>query len=130
MHFRSVLFGLLPGWSISPCRVCVVPGGGFGPAGIKSTQRGLFFCSEARNSCRHCRSGLTDSELRILLDLARPLQLAERGRFLEIVGERLRGHGSELGDGTISRIAREARRAVFRPPLAAGDAAPLIKIES
>ena len=53
----------------------------------------------------------------------------ERSRFMLLVDERLRGHGGELGDGTISRIAREARRAVFRPPLGSEDAAPLIKVE-
>jgi hypothetical protein len=37
---------------------------------------------------------------------------------------------TSLGDGVITRIAREAQRAVFRPPLAAEDAAPLLKIES
>jgi hypothetical protein len=76
------------------------------------------------------RIGLTDSELRILLDLARPLQLAERGRSMELVGERLRAHGSELGDGTVSQIARDAQKQVFRPPIGSEDAAPLIKIES
>ena len=73
--------------------------------------------------------GLTDEQLQILIALARPLSRQERGRFMELVGERLRGHGSEIGDGTITRIARECQRAVFRPPLWAEEDAPLIKIE-
>jgi hypothetical protein len=43
--------------------------------------------------------GLTDSQLKILFDLSRPLNVRERGRFMELVGERLRGHGGELGEG-------------------------------
>jgi hypothetical protein len=39
--------------------------------------------------------GLTDSESRILLDLARPLSLREREKFMLLVDERLRGHGGD-----------------------------------
>jgi hypothetical protein len=73
--------------------------------------------------------GLTDSQLKILFDLSRPLNVRERGRFMELVGERLRGHVGEIGSGTITRIAREAQRAVFMPPIGSEDAAPLLKIE-
>jgi hypothetical protein len=33
-----------------------------------------------------------------------------------LVDERLRGHGGELGDGILSRIARECQRSVFKTP--------------
>jgi hypothetical protein len=56
--------------------------------------------------------GLTDSQLKILFDLSRPLNVRERGRFMELVGERLRGHGGELGEGVITqdRARMSARR--------------------
>ena len=74
--------------------------------------------------------GLTDSELRILLDLARPLQLAERGRSMELVGERLRAHGSELGDGTVSQIARERSETSFQAADRVGGCSAADRIES
>jgi hypothetical protein len=73
--------------------------------------------------------GLTDEQLKILFELSRPLNQQERGRFMELVGERLRGHVGEIGDGTISQIARNAQKQVFRPPLWAEEDAPLIKLE-
>ena len=41
--------------------------------------------------------GLTDEQLKILFEFSRPLNQQERGRFMELVGERLRGFDGEVG---------------------------------
>ena len=69
--------------------------------------------------------GLTDEQMRILFDLARPLNARERSRFL-LVDEHLRGYSGEIGDGVVTRIAREAQRAVFMPPLEVDEPPPLL----
>jgi hypothetical protein len=73
--------------------------------------------------------GLTDEQLKILFEFSRPLNQQERGRFMELVGERLRGFDGEVGVGSLTRIAVAAQKQVFRPPLGSEDAAPLFELE-
>jgi hypothetical protein len=58
---------------------------------------------------------LTNAQLATIQTLAAPLHPRDRGPFLERVAERLRGFES-LGDGLVTRIAREAQREFFKPP--------------
>jgi hypothetical protein len=57
---------------------------------------------------------LTDNQMNMITAAAEPLQPGDRGPFLERVATLLNGH--ELGDGVISRVARQAQAEFFRPP--------------
>ena len=70
---------------------------------------------------------LTDSELRILLDLARPLSPRDREKFMQLLDQQLKNHVGELGPGSLSRIGRDCQRTVRWGQV---DEAPLLKIDS
>jgi len=57
---------------------------------------------------------LTDDQMNMITSAAEPLQPGDRGPFLERVATLLNGH--ELGDGVISRAARQAQAEFFRAP--------------
>jgi hypothetical protein len=59
---------------------------------------------------------LSDSAMTCLLQLAEPLPVADRGRFLEAVAARLAAEPTEVGDGMIHRIARDEQRKLLTPP--------------
>jgi hypothetical protein len=58
---------------------------------------------------------LTDDQLDIIHRLAEPLHPHDHAAFYEAVAEMLNGC-SEIGDGVVSRAAREAQRRFFDPP--------------
>jgi hypothetical protein len=58
---------------------------------------------------------LTDDQLTIITRAAEPLPPPDRGPFLQRVAEMLRG--VEIGDGAVSRAAREAQAQFLRPPV-------------
>jgi hypothetical protein len=58
---------------------------------------------------------LTDEQLGHVMRAAEVLHPVDRGPFLERIAERLRGV-EVLGDGLVSRIARETQKEFFRPP--------------
>jgi hypothetical protein len=68
---------------------------------------------------------ITDDQMSIIQRAASPLHPHDRGPFLERVAELLRGH--ELGDGIVSRAAREAQARFWRPPELAHAAGPTSK---
>jgi hypothetical protein len=55
---------------------------------------------------------LTDNQLSIITLAAAPLHPGDRGPFLQRVATLLNGH--ELGDGVISRAARQAQKEFWR----------------
>jgi hypothetical protein len=55
---------------------------------------------------------LTDTQLNIIRRAAEPLHPHDRGVYLETVAELLNGH--ELGDGIITRVAKEAQKRFWR----------------
>jgi hypothetical protein len=57
---------------------------------------------------------LSDDQMTMITRAAEPLQPADRGPFLQRVATLLNGH--ELGDGVISRAARQAQAEFFRAP--------------
>jgi hypothetical protein len=57
---------------------------------------------------------LTDESLSTLMRLAEPLQPADRSRFLADVAAQL-GRYQEVGEGLISRVARDCQKQYFRP---------------
>jgi hypothetical protein len=54
---------------------------------------------------------LTDVQLKILRELATPLSPFQRGRFLQLVAERL--SGITIGDGTVHKAGIAAQREVL-----------------
>jgi hypothetical protein len=54
---------------------------------------------------------LTDEQLKIVQELARPLQRWQRDRFLQVVARRL--EGETIGDGTVHAAAVAAQREVI-----------------
>ena len=58
--------------------------------------------------------GLTDDQLDVIQRLAEPLDPQDRDACLRRVAALLDGH--EIGDGAISRAARQAQHELFRPP--------------
>ena len=58
---------------------------------------------------------LTDDQLEILRRAAEPLAPEDRDKFFQIAAERLRGF-TELGNGLIFRVARDAQGELLRPP--------------
>jgi hypothetical protein len=64
---------------------------------------------------------LSDAELDVLLNLARPLDPAMRDPFLRAVAiELARYQPAELGPGLISRVARQMQREFWSPPRVGG----------
>jgi hypothetical protein len=61
---------------------------------------------------------LTDSELDIVMTAAAPLDPISRRSFLEVMAVELARHET-FGDGVVFRVAREAQRRFFSPPLEA-----------
>jgi hypothetical protein len=59
---------------------------------------------------------LTDTELAIVFDAARPLEVANRDAFLQAVTERLAAL-PHLGDGLVFQICREVQRDHWEPPV-------------
>jgi hypothetical protein len=55
---------------------------------------------------------LSDSQLKIVMDLARPLAPWQRSLFLEVVARRL--SGQTIGDGVVHSAAVAALRDVMR----------------
>jgi hypothetical protein len=47
----------------------------------------------------------SESELQILIDLARPLSPTQRKEFMQILDQQLRNHVGELGAGSLSSLA-------------------------
>jgi hypothetical protein len=58
---------------------------------------------------------LSDAQLDYVMQAAKVLHPADRSIFLARMAERLR-RVEVLGDGLVSRIARETQREFFRPP--------------
>jgi hypothetical protein len=58
---------------------------------------------------------LTDEQLDLLHRMAWPLAPADRSPFLEAVAEALQGQ--TIGDGVVHRVAVEAQRRFWTPPL-------------
>jgi hypothetical protein len=59
-------------------------------------------------------TSLSDDQLFAVMQCAEPLAPHDRSRFLNRVADLLRGH--ELGDGMVSRAARQAQGELFRAP--------------
>ena len=57
---------------------------------------------------------LSDDQLDAIFRAAEPLHPSDRGPFLEAVAALLQG--CEIGDGAVSRAAREAQRHFLQPP--------------
>jgi hypothetical protein len=58
---------------------------------------------------------LTDTQLHTIQQAAAPLNPHDRGPFLQRVAGMLQGQ-DQLGDGVVSRAAKEAQREFLRPP--------------
>ena len=58
---------------------------------------------------------LSEDQISIVLNAARPLPIQDRDAFLHDVVEAL-DHCPELGDGAVSRLCRELQRRYFDPP--------------
>jgi hypothetical protein len=58
---------------------------------------------------------LSDDELAIVMDCAKPLRPAERNAFLVAVSIEL-GRERQLGPGIVSRVCRNLQRGFFDPP--------------
>lgn len=56
---------------------------------------------------------LTDDQMHIIQRMAAPVHPNDRGAYLQTVADLLRGQ--PLGDGTVSRAAREAQKRFLRP---------------
>jgi hypothetical protein len=65
---------------------------------------------------------LTDDQLSAVMQAAEPLPPQDRSRFLRRVASLLRGR--ELGDGAVSRAARQAQAELFSAPRFNGNRAP------
>ncbi len=63
---------------------------------------------------------LSDSQLSVVMNYAEPLPPADRDKFLHRVASLL--HGVEIGDGTVSRAARQAQSEIFKAPILPGNA--------
>ena len=63
---------------------------------------------------------LSDDELQIIQDCARPLPPEDRAKFVEAVAGELEKY-RELGPGLVSRVSRELQRQHFNPPSFRGD---------
>jgi hypothetical protein len=59
---------------------------------------------------------LTDSEMDIVFDAARPLAVQDRDAFLKDIAERLTAL-PHLGDGIVHRVCAEVQRQHWNPPV-------------
>jgi hypothetical protein len=59
---------------------------------------------------------LSDSELTLVLNAAKPLDVSRRDEFLQEVAERLSSL-PHLGDGAVHRVCAEIQRRHWDPPL-------------
>jgi hypothetical protein len=61
---------------------------------------------------------LSDTEMAALMDLARPLDPAQRPQFLEAVAAELevKRQAGEIGEGSVHRVGRDVQRKYFDPP--------------
>jgi hypothetical protein len=59
---------------------------------------------------------LSDLQVSTLMQLARPLQPAQRRIFVEMIAARLNGQ-REIGDGQLYQIARALQREVLGTPI-------------
>jgi hypothetical protein len=68
---------------------------------------------------------LSDAELQIVVEAAKPIAPRYRDAFLRTIASELANLGDQIGPGSISRIVRLAQRAYYDPPLGDldGDAA-------
>jgi hypothetical protein len=62
---------------------------------------------------------LTDDQLSAVMQCAAPLPPHDRDRYLRRVADLLRGQ--PIGDGAVSRAARQAQSEVFRAPQVNGN---------
>jgi hypothetical protein len=59
---------------------------------------------------------LSDQQLATVMEHARPLRHPEhRAKYLARVAELLRRHAGNIGDGLVSRVARQAQKEFLRP---------------
>jgi hypothetical protein len=58
---------------------------------------------------------LTDSQMTMLFEFARPLPPGDRDPFLQLVAHRLREYPT-LGDGLVTRVGRETQAQFWVPP--------------
>ena len=61
---------------------------------------------------------LTDIQLEIIMRHAEPLEPRDRDQYLRRVADLLSGH--TIGDGTVSRAARQAQSEIFKAPVLHG----------
>jgi hypothetical protein len=59
---------------------------------------------------------LTDAQITIVMQLARPLSPDQRTAFVELLVAKLNGH-REIGDGALYQVCRDLQRELFSPPL-------------
>jgi hypothetical protein len=76
---------------------------------------GASSISEAAMSSPVSPLKLTDDQLASVMRIAEPLHPHDRAAFLILLASRLRGVGV-LGDGIVSRVARETVREFWRAP--------------
>jgi hypothetical protein len=60
---------------------------------------------------------LTDAELEVVFNAARPLHPRDRDRFLQAIASEL-AKLPTLGDGVVHHVCTEIQRRYFSPPLA------------
>lgn len=59
---------------------------------------------------------LSDRELSLIMDAARPVPLRDREAFLEAVAAELRGYPPErVGEGLVYQVTRRVQREMTRP---------------
>ena len=59
---------------------------------------------------------LSDDEMAVLMNAARPIPPAARAEFLQAVAKALAAHPGELGVGAVYRIAAATQRQFYDPP--------------
>jgi hypothetical protein len=59
---------------------------------------------------------LSDAQITTVMQLARPLQPAQRTVFLEMLAAKLNGQ-HDIGDGQLFRVCRELQRKVLGAPI-------------
>jgi len=62
---------------------------------------------------------LSDSELNVIMDAARPLLVQARREFLAALAAELEGQ-RQLGPGIVHRVCRDLQRRYFDPPNLSG----------
>jgi hypothetical protein len=64
---------------------------------------------------------LSDAELQIVVEAARPIAPRLRDSFLRTIASELANLGDQLGPGSITRIVRMVQKQFYDPPLDLGD---------